>query len=154
MRKKLLCAAFLIALAAGSGALWSETWTMDSLTQLYVQILEDKGFEVSVDDGFVTITDDFGYFWFFIYPSDPGYIRFIYPNMYTADTVAAISKFYIAMNYVHSTQKVAKAYLVDGKGWICCETFVEDPHQLADIFDRLMKMMKSGVTAFRSSISG
>jgi hypothetical protein len=128
-----------------------EKMKMSAAATFYKDFLEQEGYHPTIDsDGDVMFKSEGRTYYIDIDEKDPSYFRIMYPNFWSIENTAELTRALLAANYASMISKVAKVYVrSDGKDVSAgIELFFERPEQFKPIFNRAMSALRNGVNNY------
>lgn len=124
---------------------------MSASAMVYKNFLEQEGYHPTIDsDGDVMFKHEGRTYYIDIDEKDEGYFRIMFPNFWSIENAAELTRALSAANSATMLSKVAKVYVrSDGKDIIASiELFFEQSEQFKPIFNRAMSALRNGVNNF------
>ena len=124
---------------------------MSVSAQFYKSFLEQEGYHPTIDsDGDVLFKSEGKSYIIDIDEKDATYFRVWYPNFWSIEDTAELTRALLAANHATMLTKVAKVYVrSDGKNVnASLELFVERPEQFKPLFNRAMSALRASVSNF------
>lgn len=149
MRKQLILWGATVLLISLFSTDLSAQWTTSKLQSLYVDYLDGKGYENSIDgDGDVVFKYNNRSYFIEVNEDDSEFFRVVLANIWPIESVSEGLKVVQACDEVNRSMKCTKAYTTNDNVWVAVELFVARPDAFKAIFDRCLATIELGVTTF------
>ena len=124
---------------------------MSASAAYYKNYLEQEGYHPTIDgDGDVMFKHEGGSYYITIDEKDGEYFRVLFPNFWSIEGAADMTRPFLAADYATRASKAAKVYVRhDGKAVSASiELFFSRPEQFEPIFNRAIGALRFSVSNF------
>lgn len=149
MRDLLRFSALFLLFLGFATELSAQDYSRGRLQKMYVSFLSSEGYETSIDsDGDVRFVRNGNTYFIDVSENDLSYFRIVLANINSIDSEAERARATSVALQATADKKVVKVYIVRDNVWVSCETFIADPEDFKEIFDRMLSAMDSAVAQF------
>jgi hypothetical protein len=126
--------------------------TKQERAQAYVGFLSDQGFRPTLDgDGDVAFKVE-GYLYYIFFGEDEEFFDLVFPNFWPLESEQERARAEAAALRVTAQMKVAKVLPAKQGVMAAVEMFASSPESVFPVFDRALRVIQSGVRAFREEM--
>lgn len=123
--------------------------TRSELQKMYLDFLDDNGFEGEIDpDGDIIFDYDGLTYFIEVNEDDLEYFRLVLANIWPIESKKEHKKVLVACDFATGKVKAAKVYTAHENVWVSYECFIANPRDFEAVFERALEHVSYGKDYF------